>query len=98
MFFPLEEKNLLNPRACFSGVGAEEDEEELDLVGLCFGCLELTGDLKKLPPSLSEALHGDSAPTTGVIAEAAVSISDRSRSRRLVPLLDGSSSINSSPL
>lgn len=78
-------------------MGAEE-EEELDLVGVCFECLKFIGDLKELPPSSSEALQGDSAPTTGVIAEVAVSISDRSMSSRLVPLLDGSFSVNSSPL
>lgn len=83
------EKNLLNPRECFSGVGAEdEDEEEADIVGQCF---ELIGDLIRVFGSESERLNGavlyrckgDSLPTSpGSIISC----------KLLVPLIVGSSS------
>lgn len=80
-FFPFEEKNLLKPRDCFSGVGAEE-EEELDLVGLCFGCFEPIGDLKRRLDSVSDGLRGelyiskgDSPPILCTFIEAVLSMS-----------------------
>lgn len=42
---------------CFSGVGLDEEDEDVDFVGLCFGGFELIGDLAGFG-SLSEGLHG----------------------------------------
>lgn len=77
----MEEKNLLKPRECFSGVVVDEVDEELDMEDLCFGLFELTGDLKR-PESVSDGLHGvlndsmgDSAPLLFALPEATVSIS-----------------------
>lgn len=42
VYFALEEKNLLSPLECFSGVSPEEEDDEFDLVCLCF---DPTGDL-----------------------------------------------------
>ena len=53
--FPLEEKNLLNPRECFSGVGVDEVEDP-ELVGMCTGFFD-TGDLW-IFPSVSDVLYG----------------------------------------
>jgi len=53
---PFDEKNLLKPRECFSGVGVEEVEDP-DLVGLCLAFFAATGDLKGFP-SVSDGLHG----------------------------------------
>lgn len=69
----------MKPRDCFSGVGPDE-EDELDLVGLCFGCFELTGDLKRRFDSVSDGLHGepytfkgDSPPILCSLVEAVLS-------------------------
>ena len=77
----MEEKNLLKPLDCFSGVGVEEEDEELDMVDLCFEIFELIEDLKRFD-SVSDGLHGvlndsmgDSAPVLLPLPEAAVSIS-----------------------
>ena len=77
----MEEKNLLKPRECFSGVGVDEKDEEVDMVDLYFGLFELIGDLKRFD-SVSDGLHGvlndsmgDSAPVLLPLPEAAVSIS-----------------------
>lgn len=44
------EKNLLNPLECFSGVSPDEDDDEFDLVCLCF---DPTGDFIVLMDGVS---------------------------------------------
>lgn len=56
--FHFEEKNLLIPRECFSGVGVEAEEDDPDLVGRCLGFL--IGDLRGLIASvLLDGLKGE---------------------------------------
>lgn len=102
-FFPLEEKNLLNPRECFSGVGAEEEDKEPDLGDLCLGFFEFIGDFRMLG-SASDGLNGalytsisDSAPTLLRLAEVTLSNSAWSDSGKFMPLVVGSSSLRPSP-
>lgn len=60
LFFPLEEKNLLNPLDCFSGgVVADEDDEDTDKEGPCFDCLEFTGGVARMSVSALDGLHGE---------------------------------------
>lgn len=95
----MEEKNLVNPRACFSGVGVDETEEDPDFVGWWFGYFEPTGDLSKLLASESDGLKaalnrfmGDSEPALCVWKVVAVSTSGASKSCKFMPLIVGNSS------
>lgn len=96
------EKNLLNPRACFSGVRVKAVEDP-DFVERCVGYCELTGDLRMLFASESDGqneafnkVEGDSEPALCKSKELAVSISKSSLSCifcMLPPLMVGSSSM-----
>lgn len=79
-FLPFEEKNLLKPRVCFSGVGVEEADDEVDLVGLWFGfCTEdMAGKIVSLSDGLYKLLlkcKGESPPNLCTNVEVALSIS-----------------------
>ena len=71
---PLE-KNLLNPRPCFSGTELEEEKEDEDDLDLCLWFLELRGDLGgRGPDSVSAGFmwelypfKGDSPPVLCVV-------------------------------
>lgn len=91
--FHFEEKNLLIPRECFSGVGVEAEEDDPDLVGRCLGFFELIGDLRGLTASVlldglkgELYIFGDSPP---VLCELLPSSSS--------PVVVGSSSVEPSP-
>lgn len=75
LIFPLE-KNLAMPRAGFSGVRNDDGEED-DFDGLCFGRFELKGDLVIGLASVSEEINGilyasasDLRPVLGIMEEA----------------------------
>lgn len=78
----------------------EEEEEEVDIAGLCFRCFVLIGSLLMFG-SVSDGLHGelyackgDSALTLCILAETALSVSAWSKACNLMLLEVGSSSGN----